>query len=321
MSVTYNPPVLTDVSTGATANAATWNSGYAQLKSDLNSGSYDPYFRHMVISLTTGEDITAGNAVRISGATILKCDSGSAAGITGFLGFALETKTNGNSCKVAINGIFGLTSLTAGAVYYLSTSGGITTSKPVVYAKPIGVAISATSLLILPNTESNATFYSLNITGKMSVYNGGAEVFNIKVGTTTQMEMELLGGTGFIYATVLNNDYGKFMVRDNYSNSHPAYSFLSDPQTGIGNASGSVGTLNFITSGTEAMRIDNDQNVGIGTTTPEERLDVAGAICISDGMTAPSTHSGKASIYVDAADGDLKVKFGDGTVKTIVSDT
>jgi hypothetical protein len=40
-----------------------------------------------------------------------------------------------------------------------------------------------------------------------------------------------------------------------------------------------------------------------------------------DGVTAPSTLAGHAQIYVDTADGDLKVKFGDGTVKTIVVDT
>jgi hypothetical protein len=42
---------------------------------------------------------------------------------------------------------------------------------------------------------------------------------------------------------------------------------------------------------------------------------------ITDGISAPSSESGIAKIYVDTADGDLKVKFGDGTVKTIVTDT
>jgi hypothetical protein len=42
---------------------------------------------------------------------------------------------------------------------------------------------------------------------------------------------------------------------------------------------------------------------------------------VTDGVTAPATLSGYASIYVDTADGDLKIKFGDGTVKTIVTDT
>ncbi len=46
-----------------------------------------------------------------------------------------------------------------------------------------------------------------------------------------------------------------------------------------------------------------------------------GAFCIRDGLAAPSAESGWAFIYVDTADGDLKVKFGDGTTKTIATDT
>jgi hypothetical protein len=42
---------------------------------------------------------------------------------------------------------------------------------------------------------------------------------------------------------------------------------------------------------------------------------------IKDGVTAPATILGSAQIYVDSADGDLKVIFGDGTVKTIVTDS
>ena len=42
---------------------------------------------------------------------------------------------------------------------------------------------------------------------------------------------------------------------------------------------------------------------------------------IVDGATAPSATLGIAKIYVDTADGDLKVIFGDGTIKTISTDT
>lgn len=45
------------------------------------------------------------------------------------------------------------------------------------------------------------------------------------------------------------------------------------------------------------------------------------SMALKDGITAPATIAGQAIIYVDAADGDLKIKFGDGTVKTIVVDT
>ena len=40
-----------------------------------------------------------------------------------------------------------------------------------------------------------------------------------------------------------------------------------------------------------------------------------------DGHPAPPALTGYAQIFVDSADGDLKIKFSDGTVKTIVTDT
>lgn len=73
-------------------------------------------------------------------------------------------------------------------------------------------------------------------------------------------------------------------------------------------------------SARDVMYLTENGYLGIGTV-PQEMLDVNGALSIVDGMTEPSTHSGKASIYVDSADGDLKVKFGDGTVKTLATDT
>jgi hypothetical protein len=42
---------------------------------------------------------------------------------------------------------------------------------------------------------------------------------------------------------------------------------------------------------------------------------------LTDGRSTPSATVGLAKIYVDTADGDLKVIFGDGTIKTIVVDT
>jgi hypothetical protein len=62
-------------------------------------------------------------------------------------------------------------------------------------------------------------------------------------------------------------------------------------------------------------------NFGVGTTSPDIELDVNGSIGITDGVTAPTSVVGKAFIYVDSADGDLKIVFGDGTVKTIVTDS
>jgi len=46
-----------------------------------------------------------------------------------------------------------------------------------------------------------------------------------------------------------------------------------------------------------------------------------GALSFKDGVTAPGNTSGVVKLYVDAADGDLKVVFGDGVIKTISTDT
>lgn len=56
-------------------------------------------------------------------------------------------------------------------------------------------------------------------------------------------------------------------------------------------------------------------------TVEQLRIPAQGGIGLPDGQTVPTTVTGIAFIYVDTADGDLKVKFGDGTVKTLATDT
>jgi hypothetical protein len=50
-------------------------------------------------------------------------------------------------------------------------------------------------------------------------------------------------------------------------------------------------------------------------------LTVNGFLAIEDGISEPATNTGLGTLYIDSADGDLKIKFADGTVKTIVVDT
>ena len=44
-------------------------------------------------------------------------------------------------------------------------------------------------------------------------------------------------------------------------------------------------------------------------------------LLLKDGVSAPSTVTGYAIPFVDSSDGDFKIRFGDGLVKTIASDT
>lgn len=61
--------------------------------------------------------------------------------------------------------------------------------------------------------------------------------------------------------------------------------------------------------------------VGVQNLVVDGTAKLTGALMLEDGITAPATAAGFAQIYVDTADGDLKVKFGDGTVKVLSADT
>lgn len=50
-------------------------------------------------------------------------------------------------------------------------------------------------------------------------------------------------------------------------------------------------------------------------------ITMTGVLAIPDAIAAPGTIPSRALIYVDSADGDLKVKFADGVTKTLATDT
>jgi hypothetical protein len=81
------------------------------------------------------------------------------------------------------------------------------------------------------------------------------------------------------------------------------------------------------TTGIEAFAIRGD---GACTLAPGYSLGVqlapwantfSNRLSLLDAIAAPAVNAAYAQIYVDAADGDLKVKFADGVVKTIAVDT
>lgn len=92
-------------------------------------------------------------------------------------------------------------------------------------------------------------------------------------------------------------------------------------QTGGTAAFQAIATENITTTG-HGTRF-SFSTVANGSTTQTARMLIPedGGIAIQDGITAPATLTGWGKIYIDTADGDLKIKFGDGTVKTIVTDT
>jgi len=109
-------------------------------------------------SMTASESISAGDLVNIhdsSGAKVRKADAASSS--KSAVGFAPSSIANAASGTVNFEGtISGLSGLTIGATYYLSTTaGGITATAPTgsgQIVQKVGVALSATELSFEPGT-------------------------------------------------------------------------------------------------------------------------------------------------------------------------
>lgn len=83
----------------------------------------------------------------------------------------------------------------------------------------------------------------------------------------------------------------------------------------------SFNEMYFRVANTTRIKIGGTGFVSIGTTSASQSiLTVNGAIAIADGIATPATSPGWAQIWVNSFDGDLKVRFGDGTIRTIVTD-
>jgi hypothetical protein len=122
--------------------------------------------------------------------------------------------------------------------------------------------------------------------------------------------------------------YGKMIVPDGTA-ALPGLVFSSEADTNTGFFRDAAEKVGYAAAGSASLYFTTD---GIEPATANtEALGAAGKYWFNifssrmqllDGVTAPSsTPSGFATIYIDGADGDLKIRFSDGTVKTIVTDT
>lgn len=85
-----------------------------------------------------------------------------------------------------------------------------------------------------------------------------------------------------------------------------------------GEAAIGTGPYSLFTAPTGGLIVEGNTGIGLSSNI-DAKLQVNGQIAVVDGMAEPAAITGYASIYVDSADGALKVKFSNGTVKTITT--
>ncbi len=143
---------------GSLINNTDWDANFTQVVTYLTNANYDVTFNSVTassfvglptdsFSLTTGENVSAGDCIRINGGLAYKATSASEAGITSVVGIAETTVSSGNPVNVLYDFRDGYSGLTVGGLYYVGLDGAITASKPS-WGMEIGTAVSASRINI-----------------------------------------------------------------------------------------------------------------------------------------------------------------------------
>ena len=208
----------------------------------------------------TGVSIAVGESafVYYNGTDYVKVSSTVATGVTSFTagttGFTPNTATTGAvtlaGTLATANGGTNLTSFTSGGVVYASSSSALATGSVFTFDGANNLALTGTN-----NTQFITTTTSTT-TGAYAGYKASSDA-------TLQMGQFSASNAGTSFG--LSNANLAFIYTTSYASVHPSALAI-----------GSFGTtpIVFATNGAEAMRINTSQNVGIGTSSPAEKLEV-----------------------------------------------
>ncbi len=171
-------------------------------------------------------------------------------------------------------------------------------------------------------TRANAS----NVTEQMRLNSAGY----LSIGTTSAIErLAVSGAIAIAEATApsATSGYGKVYVKSSDSKLY----FKDDGGTeydltsgASGTPAGSSGAVQFNSSGSFGADTsnffwdDSNDQLGLGTSTPNERLTVSGIVSIAEG-SAPSATSGYGKVYVKSSDSKLYFMTDGGTEYDLTS--
>jgi len=127
------------------------------------------------------------------------------------------------------------------------------------------------------NAKANSNIsFAVDNTERMRIDSSG----NVGIGITspsTKLHVEQASNGSMATFNYTSSTAGGAEIRVNngYTSTVPLYGFWFNNSTGVGNPQ--VNTFSVITAGSEKLRVTNDGNVGIGTSSIDERLHVEGS--------------------------------------------
>ena len=201
-------------------------------------------------------------------------------------------------------------------------------------ASPIGnvTDISLISCKVEASAQDGDAFLLQTTTGtivnvaiiapRIDVSNSGVTAFNIADSGISNVTIisGFLSGVG-----TRITDVGVDTIWLNGPDASPRLEAILLAVADFDGGAGEPGILRYNTTG-QMFRLRNEGNTtnfnleagsirGITNVRSDNELQ------LGDGITAPAATAGRAKIFIDTADGDLKIIYGDGTTKTIVVDT
>lgn len=243
--------------TGSKLTNTSWNDNVQTLVNIFGNGTFDLNVNQVTASnyvglpsdqfstVTAGENLDAGEVVRLSGGQAYKADNASSAGITAVVGVCKTTVTSGQTVSIDYGFYDYFSALTAGTLYYVGTAGAITLTKPSLYPLEIGRAVSTTRInfTLREDDKPTGTIISTSLT---TAPEGYLECNGSNVNRTTHArlfsDIGVIYGNGDGSTTFTLPDYrGRFLRGfDNTAGTDPDAASRTD--RGDGTTGDAVGT-------------------------------------------------------------------------------